>query len=90
MNKAELVSEVSDETGISKRTAKNILDAITKTITGTLSQSEKVTLIGFGTFQVRQRKERKGVNPQTKEALTIPAKKVLKFKAGKELREAVE
>jgi DNA-binding protein HU-beta len=47
-------------------------------------------LVGFGTFQVRQREERKGVNPQTKEALTIPAKKVPKFKAGKELREAVE
>ena len=90
MNKAELVSEVSDETGISKRTAKNILDAITKTITGTLSQSEKVTLIGFGTFQVRQRKARKGINPQTGQTMQIPAKKVLKFKAGKELRESVE
>lgn len=90
MNKAGLVEAVSDKTGITKKKTGNVVDAVTKTITDTLSQGEKITLVGFGTFQVRQRRARKGINPQTKEALTIPAKKVLKFKAGKELREAVE
>ncbi|GAI94660.1 unnamed protein product, partial [marine sediment metagenome] len=83
------VEAVSDKTGITKKKAGNVMDAVIKTITNALSQGEKVTLVSFGTFQMRQRKERKGVNPQTKEALTIPAKKVPKFKAGKELREAV-
>lgn len=90
MNKAQLVEAVSGKTGITKKKAGNVMDAVIKTITGTLSQGEKVTLLGFGTFQVRQREARKGINPQTKEALTIPAKKVPKFKAGKELRKAVE
>jgi len=90
MNKAELIETVSDKTGLTKKKTGNVVNTITKTIADTLSKGEKVTLIGFGTFQARQRKERKGINPQTKEVLTIPAKKVLKFKAGKELREAVE
>ena len=90
MNKRELVEAVSDKTGITKKKTGNVVDAVTETITDTLSQGEKITLVGFGTFQVRQREERKGVNPQTKEALTIPAKKVPKFKAGKELRKAIE
>ncbi len=90
MNKAQLVEAVSDKTGITKKKAGNVLDTITQTIAHTLSNNEKITLVGFGTFQVRQRKARKGINPQTKEALTIPVKKVLKFKAGKDLRQAVE
>lgn len=90
MNKAELIEAVSDKTGLTKKKTGNVVNTITKTIADTLSKGKKVTLIGFGTFQARQRKERKGINPQTKEVLTIPAKKVLKFKAGKELREAVE
>ena len=90
MNKRELIEAVSDKTGITKKKTGNVVDAVTETITDTLSQGEKITLVGFGTFQVRQREARKGINPQTKEALTIPAKKVLKFKAGKELRQAVE
>ena len=63
MNKAELVEAVSGKTGTTKKKTGNVLDAVTETITDTLSQGEKVTLIGFGTFQVRQRKEKKGVNP---------------------------
>ncbi len=90
MNKAQLVEAVSDKIGITKKEAGNVMHAVIKTITGALSQGEKITLVGFGTFQVRQRKARKGINPQTKEALTIPAKKVLKFKAGKDLRKAVK
>ena len=65
------------------------MDAITSAITDTLAMNERVTLVGFGTFQVRERKARKGVNPQTREAINIPAKKVPRFTAGKALREAV-
>jgi len=89
MNKAELVEEVSDQTGISKRRAKNVLDAMTKAITNALSNGEKITLVDFGTFRVVQRKAREGRNPQTGEGLQILAKKVAKFRPGKGLREAV-
>jgi len=90
MNKAELVEAVSDKTGITKKKTGNVVDAVTETITDTLSQGEKIILVGFGTFQVRQREERKGINPQTGQTMQIPAKKVPKFRPGKELREIVE
>ncbi len=90
MNKAELVKAVSDEIGISKKDAGNVLNAITESIRDALSNGEKVTLVGFGTFQVIEKKSRKGRNPQTGEELQIPAKKVPKFKAGKGLREKVK
>ena len=90
MNKAQLVEAVSDKTGITKKKVGNVMDAVIKTITGALSQGEKITLVGFGTFQVRQREARKGINPQTGQTMQIPAKKVPKFRPGKELREAVE
>jgi len=90
MNKAELIEGVSGKTGLTKKETGNVVDTMTGTITGTLSKGEKVTLVGFGTFQVRERKARKGVNPQTRETIQIPAKKVPKFKAGKSLREKVK
>ena len=89
MNKAELIEEVSSETGLTKRTSKEVVDAIISAITDSLVREEKVTLVGFGTFQVMERKARKGRNPQTGKELQIPAKKVPKFKAGKNLKEAV-
>ena len=89
MNKAELVEEVAGKVGLTKKETNNVVDAITSAITDSLVRNERVTLVGFGTFQVRQRKARKGVNPQTREAINIPAKKVPKFTAGKALREAV-
>lgn len=89
MNKAELVEEVAGKAGLTKKDANNVIDAMTSAITDSLVREEKVTLVGFGTFQVRERKARKGVNPQTREALDIPAKKVPKFVPGKGLREAV-
>lgn len=89
MNKAELIEEVSGKTGLTKKETGNVVDAMTGTITDTLSKGEKVTLVGFGSFQVIKRKERRGRNPQTGEELQIPAKKVAKFKAGKDLREKV-
>ncbi|MEA1963777.1 MAG: HU family DNA-binding protein [Candidatus Aerophobetes bacterium] len=90
MNKAGLIGAISDKTGIAKKEAKNILDAVTETIINTLSNDGKVTLVGFGTFQVIERKTRRGRNPQTGEEMQIPAKKVPKFRAGKKLRETVK
>lgn len=89
MNKAELISEVSGEVGITKKETQNVLDAMTEVITHTLSKGEKVTLVGFGTFQIVNRKARRGVNPQTRETIQIPAKKMPKFVAGKTLKEKI-
>jgi len=89
MNKAELVEEVAGKVGLTKKEAGNVIDAITSTITDSLAREEKVTLVGFGTFQVRERKARRGVNPQTREIIQIPAKKVPRFKPGKRLRETM-
>jgi len=90
MNKAELISEVSEKVGITKKEIGNIVDAIMEAIKKALSRGEKVTLVGFGTFQVMERKARRGRNPQTGEEIQIPAKKVSKFRAGKGLREKVK
>jgi nucleoid DNA-binding protein len=90
MNKAELVEEVADQTGLTKRLSREAIDAITSAIADSLAREERVTLVGFGTFQVMERKARRGRNPQTGKELQIPAKKVPKFKAGRGLRESVE
>jgi len=70
--------------------SREAVDAIISAITDSLVREERVTLVGFGTFQVMERKARKGVNPQTRETIQIPAKKVPKFRPGKGLREAVK
>ena len=90
MNKAELVEEVAGKAGLTKKDTNNVIDAMTSAITDSLVREEKVTLVGFGTFQVVKRKARRGVNPQTGKTIEIPAKKVPKFKPGKELREKVK
>ena len=90
MNKAQLVEEVSGEVGLSRRETQKVIDAIIGTIGGTLAAGKKVTLVGFGTFGVRQRKARRGVNPQTGAAIQIPAKRVVKFLPGKGLRANVK
>ena len=90
MNKAELVEEVAGKVSLTKKDAGNVVDAVTETIVNTLKKGEKVTLVGFGTFQVMGRKARRGVNPQTRKAIQIPAKKVPKFVPGKDLRERVK
>jgi len=89
MNKAELAEEVSGKTGLTRKVTQNVIDAVIETIGDTLSGGEKVTLVGFGTFQVASRKARRGVNPQTKEIIQIPAKKVPKFVPGKTLKEKI-
>jgi len=90
MNRADLVEEVANQTGLTKKASREAVDAVISAITDSLSREERITLVGFGTFQVMERKARKGVNPQTREAINIPAKKVPKFVAGKGLREKVE
>ena len=88
MNKAELVEEVANETGLTKKTSGEAVDAVISAITDSLAREERVTLIGFGTFQVMERRARKGVNPQTGKTIQIPAKNVARFRPGKGLREA--
>lgn len=90
MNKRELIDRVSTKTGLTKRVSRETVDAVISAITDSLTREEKVTLVGFGIFQVRKRKAREGRNPQTGKAIQIPAKKVPKFRAGKNLRKVVE
>jgi len=90
MNKAELIEEVNNKTGLTKKDTGNVINTLTDIIKNALSKGDKVTLVGFGTFQVMGRKARRGVNPRTREAIQIPAKKVPKFRAGKGLREKIK
>lgn len=85
MNKAELIAVLADNAGITKTQANATLDAFVDAVTKTLKKGDKVTLVGFGTFSVSKRAARMGRNPQTGAAIKIKAKKVAKFKAGKEL-----
>jgi len=89
MNKADLVEEVANQTGLTKKVSREAVDAIISAITDSLAGGKRVTLVGFGTFQVMERKARRGVNPQTGKSIQISAKKVPKFRPGKSLREAV-
>ena len=85
MNKAELIATIADEAGITKTQANTALDAFVDSVTKTLKKGDKVTLVGFGTFSVSKRAARNGRNPQTGEVIKIKARKVARFKAGKEL-----
>ena len=85
MTKAELIGVIAKSTGITKDKAGKALDTFQDTVTKELKKSGKLALVGFGTFSVVKRKAREGRNPQTGKAIKIPAKKVVKFKAGKEL-----
>ena len=89
MNKVELIAALADKADVSKKDAAKVLEALTDTITEQLSQKEKVTLVGFGTFETRERAARTGKNPRTGEALKIAASVVPAFKAGKALKDAV-
>ncbi|MCD8079481.1 MAG: HU family DNA-binding protein [Bacteroides sp.] len=90
MNKAELISAMAADSGLSKSDCKKALDAFVSNVCETLEAGEKVSLTGFGTFMVTQRKERPGVNLSTKEKIVIPAKNVVKFKPGTDLADAVQ
>ena len=89
MTKAELVSKIAGKANITKASAERALNALLESAREALVKQDKVTLTGFGTFGVEQRKERKGRNPRTKEEITIPATTAPAFKAGKALKDAL-
>jgi DNA-binding protein HU-beta len=89
MNKSDLIEAMATNAGISKAAAGKALDAMMKSITGELMTGGRVSLVGFGSFSVSSRAARDGRNPQTGATIKIPARKVIKFKAGSELKEAV-
>ena len=89
MTKAELIAVVSEKTQFTKKDSETAVAAVISAITEALEKGEKVSLVGFGTFEVKERAERMGHNPRNGEAMKIPASKAPVFKAGKALKEAV-
>lgn len=89
MNKTELVSSIAAKAGLSKADSKKALDACVESIVEALKGGDKVSLVGFGTFAVAERPAHQGINPATKQPITIAAKKVAKFKAGADLDGAI-
>ncbi len=89
MNKADLISKIAMNSGLSKKDSEKALAAAIDAITESLKSGEKVQLVGFGIFDVKERAERTGRNPKTKEAIKIPASRTPQFKAGKALKDAV-
>jgi len=90
MTKPELINKISEKAGITKVNAERGLEALLGALEGALANDKKVTLIGFGSFSVVERKERLGRNPKTGVEITIPAAKVVKFTVGKALKEAIQ
>ncbi len=90
MNKTDLVNAIAENASLSKADAKKALEATLDAIAGALKSGDKIALVGFGTFSVSERPSRTGINPRTKEQITIAAKKIAKFKAGVELENALQ
>ncbi len=90
MNKTELVNAVAEKAGLTKVDAKSAIDATIAAIGEALAQNDRIALVGFGTFAVVEKEARTGINPRTKEKVEIPARKVVKFKAGAELAAKVK
>lgn len=89
MNKQELVNAIANETGLSKKDTESTINSFVNVVSNTLADKDKVQLIGFGTFEARERSARKGKNPQTGEVIDIPASIAPAFKAGKALKDKV-
>ncbi|HHT51829.1 MAG TPA: HU family DNA-binding protein [Bacteroidales bacterium] len=89
MNKAELIGAVAEKTGLTKVQAKAAVEAIVESTAEALQQGDKVSLVGFGSFNVVKRAARKGRNPQTKKEMEIPAKNVVKFRPSAELSDSL-
>lgn len=89
MTKNDLIAKVAESADLSKKDSEKAVNAVIEAVTGALKAGDKVALVGFGTFETRNRPARKGRNPQTKQEITIPATTVPAFKAGKALKEAV-
>ncbi len=90
MTKAELAAKIANESGITKVQAEKAVDGFVSAVSGALEAGDSVTLVGFGTFAIGSRAQREGRNPRTGEKIEIPASKVVKFKAGKNLSEKVK
>ena len=90
MNKSELINAIAEQAGLTKVDAKKALEAFICAISDAMAKGDKVALVGFGAFSVNEKGERTGINPATKEKISIPAKKVVKFKAGAELADKVK
>ncbi|MFQ6084548.1 MAG: HU family DNA-binding protein [Candidatus Aminicenantia bacterium] len=90
MNKETIIMKMARDSGITKAQAANAFNSLLDQIEDALSKGQKVTFVGFGSFSVMRRKERKGRNPQTGETIYIPSKRVVKFSPGKKLKEAVQ
>ncbi len=89
MSKAELINLIAEKGDYSKKDAEKALSTVIDAITDSLKKGEKISLVGFGTFEVKERAARNAINPMTKEPISIPAKNVPAFKAGKALKDAV-
>lgn len=89
MTKAELINKIAEQAKISKKAANIALDTFVESVTGALKRGDKVALVGFGTFTVAKRKARTARNPRTGETIKVPAKRAPKFKAGRDLKQAV-
>ncbi len=90
MNKTELIAAMAEKSGLSKKDAEKALVAFSEAITEALKADDKVQIVGFGTFEARERAARKGINPLTKEPIDIPASIVPAFKAGKAFKDALK
>ncbi|MFA6534484.1 MAG: HU family DNA-binding protein [Patescibacteria group bacterium] len=90
MNKAKLIESLADKAKVSKKQAEDVLDSLVQTIMDEIKAGAEVTLTGFGTFSARVRKGREGINPRTKQNITVPPTKVVKFKAGKVLKDTLK
>ena len=88
MNKADLVSMIAAKSNLTKKDSESALNAFVETVQAALKKGEKIQLVGFGTFEVRNRAARTGVNPRTKQSIKIPATKAPVFKAGKSLKDS--
>ncbi|GLI33095.1 HU family DNA-binding protein [Desulforhabdus amnigena] len=90
MTKADLVGRMADDAGVTKIAAEKALNGFIAAVTEALAAGDKITLVGFGTFEVSERAQREGRNPRTGDVITIPASKMVRFKAGNKLKEAVQ
>ena len=90
MNKSDLIANIAEKSGLTKKDADKALSAVIDSITEALKSGDKVQLVGFGTFEIRERAARNGINPRTKAEIKIPATKVPAFKAGSALKDAVK
>ncbi len=90
MTKAELINAVAEKSELTKKDAEKAINAVVASITDALAGGDKVQIVGFGTFEVRERSAKEAINPRTKEKIKVPAKKAPAFKAGKALKDAVD